>query len=95
MQPQGSMASTSGGGGGGGGGAGGVAPLQSAMSMSDSMRKSRSQGGKKLQKCLSTASYGEELSVCRTQLMTPVSYNLLMTRQYGSFGSTTSPTHIY
>lgn len=72
------------------GGAGGAAgQLQSAMSVTDSMRKSRSQGGKKLQKCLSTASYGEELSVSRPQ-MAPMSYNLLMTRQYCSFGSTTS-----
>lgn len=55
----------------------------------ESMRKSRSQGGKKLQKCLSTASYGEELSNSRPQ-MTPLSHNLLMTRQYCSFGSTTS-----
>lgn len=56
----------------------------------DSMlRKSRSQGGKKLQKCLSTASYGEESSLTRPQ-MTPPSHNLLVTRQYCSFGSTTS-----
>lgn len=56
----------------------------------DSMlRKSRSQGGKKLQKCLSTASYGEESSLTRPQ-MTPLSHNLLVTRQYCSFGSTTS-----
>lgn len=71
-----------------GGGAGG-GQLQSAMSVTDSMRKSRSQGGKKLQKCLSTASYGEDMSVSRPQ-MAPMSYNLLMTRQYCSFGSTTS-----
>lgn len=55
----------------------------------DAMRKSRSQGGKKLQKCLSTASYGEESSISRLQ-MAPLSHNLLMTRQYCSFGSTTS-----
>lgn len=55
----------------------------------DSLRKSRSQGGKKLQKCLSTASYGEESSLTRPQ-MTPLSHNLLVTRQYCSFGSTTS-----
>lgn len=61
----------------------------SQYTVPDSMRKSRSQGGKKLQKCLSTASYGEELSISRPQ-MTPVSHNLLMTRQYCSFGSTTS-----
>lgn len=61
----------------------------SQYTIPDSMRKSRSQGGKKLQKCLSTASYGEELSISRPQ-MTPVSHNLLMTRQYCSFGSTTS-----
>lgn len=58
----------------------------------DQMRKSRSQGGKKLQKCLSTASYGEELSISRPQMMTPLSHNLLMTRQYASFGSTTRPS---
>lgn len=53
------------------------------------LRKSRSQGGKKLQKCLSTASYGEESSFTRPQ-MTPPAHNLLVTRQYCSFGSTTS-----
>ncbi|XP_055303970.1 syntaxin-binding protein 5 isoform X10 [Sitodiplosis mosellana] len=63
----------------------GVITAQYTMSSSsDSMRKSRSQGGKKLQKCLSTASYGEELSISRPQ-MTPLSHNLLMTRQYCSF----------
>lgn len=68
----------------------GVITAQYTMSSpSDSMRKSRSQGGKKLQKCLSTASYGEELSFNRPQ-MTPLSHSLLMTRQYCSFGSTTS-----
>lgn len=56
----------------------------------DSVRKSRSQGGKKLQKCLSTASYGEESSFNRSQMAAPLSHNLLMTRQYCSFGSTTS-----
>lgn len=57
----------------------------------DSIR-SRSQGGKKLQKCLSTASYGEESSFSRLQMTAtpPLSHNLLMTRQYCSFGSTTS-----
>lgn len=74
----------SGSGGVGGGGASGV-------------RKSRSQGGKKLQKCLSTASYGgEESSFCRQpstnsvtdRQMTPMSHtSLLMTRQYCSFGT--------
>lgn len=59
----------------------------------DTVRKSRSQGGKKLQKCLSTASYGEESSFSRPQ-MTPLSHNLLMTRQYCSFGSTTSLNHL-
>jgi hypothetical protein len=55
--------------------------------------RSRSQGGKKLQKCLSTASYGEESSFSRIQMATPpLSHNLLMTRQYCSFGSTTSLT---
>lgn len=59
----------------------------------DCMRKSRSQGGKKLQKCLSTASYGEEMSLsvsCRSLKATSPCRNLLMTRQYCSFGSTTS-----
>ena len=68
----------------------GVITAQYTMSSSsDSMRKSRSQGGKKLQKCLSTASYGEDMSISRPQ-MTPLSHSLLMTRQYCSFGSTTS-----
>ena len=60
----------------------------SMTQMQDTVRKSRSQGGKKLQKCFSTASYGEESSL-RLQ-MTPVSQNNQMTRQYCSFGSTTS-----
>ncbi|XP_055843141.1 syntaxin-binding protein 5 isoform X6 [Episyrphus balteatus] len=50
----------------------------------DFVRRSRSQGGKKLQKCLSTASYGEELSISRPQMAT-MPHNLLMTRQYCSF----------
>jgi hypothetical protein len=61
-----------------------------------SVRKSRSQGGKKLQKCLSTASYGEESSFCRqpstaSVQLTPLSHtaSLLMTRQYCSFGTIT------
>jgi hypothetical protein len=63
----------------------------------DCMRKSRSQGGKKLQKCLSTASYGEEMSLsvsCRSLKATSPCRNLLMTRQYCSFGSTTSHINI-
>lgn len=59
----------------------------------DSMRKSRSQGGKILQKCLSTASYGEEMSLSvsfRSLTATSPCHNLLVTRQYCSFGSTTS-----
>lgn len=59
----------------------------------DCMRKSRSQGGKILQKCLSTASYGEEMSLsvsCRSLKATSPCRNLLVTRQYCSFGSTTS-----
>lgn len=73
--------------GGGGGGVGVGGP---------GVRKSRSQGGKKLQKCLSTASYGEESSFCRQpsttsvtdRQMTPLSHtSLLMTRQYCSFGT--------
>lgn len=63
--------------------------LPSSMIGDSMLRKSRSQGGKKLQKCLSTASYGEESSLTRPQ-MTPQSQNLLVTRQYCSFGSTTS-----
>lgn len=65
-----------------------------ANQSTDIVRKSRSQGGKKLQKCLSTASYGEESSFSRPQ-MTPLSHNLLMTRQYCSFGSTTSLNHFF
>lgn len=53
------------------------------------VRKSRSQGGKKLQKCLSTASYGEDSSFRLQMVAPPISHNLLMTRQYCSFGSTT------
>jgi hypothetical protein len=59
----------------------------------DCMRKSRSQGGKKLQKCFSTASYGEEMSLsvsCRSLKATSPCHSLLVTRQYCSFGSTTS-----
>lgn len=67
--------------------------IAAQYTLPESMRKSRSQGGKKLQKCLSTASYGEELSFSRPQ-MTPLSHNLLMTRQYCSFGSTTSQIKI-
>lgn len=64
--------------------------LQQTTPGSDSLvRRSRSQGGKKLQKCLSTASYGEELSISRPQFA-PMPHSLLMTRQYCSFGSTTS-----
>lgn len=59
----------------------------------DCMRKSRSQGGKILQKCLSTASYGEEMSLSvsfRSLTATSPCHNLLVTRQYCSFGSTMS-----
>lgn len=59
----------------------------------DCMRKSRSQGGKILQKCLSTASYGEEMSLSvsfRSLTATSPCHNLLVTRKYCSFGSTTS-----
>jgi len=60
------------------------------------MRKSRSQGGKRLQKCLSTASYGEDLSISyrfqspATQASCHNANALLLSRQYCSFGSTTS-----
>ncbi|XP_031627048.1 syntaxin-binding protein 5 isoform X5 [Contarinia nasturtii] len=72
----------------------GVITAQYTMSSSsDSMRKSRSQGGKKLQKCLSTASYGEDMSISRPQ-MTPLSHSLLMTRQYCSFGTQNAQKHL-
>lgn len=64
----------------------GCGPTPGGVGGGDGVRKSRSQGGKKLQKCLSTASYGEESSLSRPP-MTPLSHNLLMTRQYCSFGS--------
>lgn len=88
---------------GGGGGTGspssrrGVSSIPANIGGPEAVRKSRSQGGKKLQKCLSTASYGEESSMNRPQL-TPLSHNLLMTRQFCSFGSTTSScltSHIF
>ncbi|XP_055681167.1 syntaxin-binding protein 5 isoform X9 [Lutzomyia longipalpis] len=75
---------------GGGGGTGspssrrGVSSIPPGVGGPEAVRKSRSQGGKKLQKCLSTASYGEESSMNRPQL-TPLSHNLLMTRQFCSF----------
>lgn len=55
--------------------------------------RSRSQGGKILQKCLSTASYGEEMSLSmsfRSLSNTTAPGSLLRSRQYSSFGSTTS-----
>ena len=55
--------------------------------------RSRSQGGKILQKCLSTASYGEEMSLSmsfRSLSSTTGPSSLLKSRQYSSFGSTTS-----
>ena len=53
----------------------------------------RSQGGKKLKKCLSTASYGEEMSFSmsfRSLSSTTTPSSLLRSRQFKSFGSTTS-----
>lgn len=53
----------------------------------------RSQGGKKLKKCLSTASYGEEmmsLSMSFRSLSSTAPTSLLRSRQFKSFGSTTS-----
>lgn len=53
----------------------------------------RSQGGKKLKKCLSTASYGEEMSLSmsfRSLSSTTAPCSLLRSRQFSSFGSTTS-----
>jgi len=55
--------------------------------------RSRSQGGKILQKCLSTASYGEEMSLSmsyRSLTSNTGPSSLLKSRQYLSFGSTTS-----
>lgn len=55
--------------------------------------RSRSQGVKKLQKCLSTASYGEEMSLSmsyRSLSSSTGPSSLLRSRQYSSFGSTTS-----
>ncbi|GAB0094074.1 syntaxin-binding protein 5 [Sergentomyia squamirostris] len=70
----------------------GVSSIPPCVGGPEAVRKSRSQGGKKLQKCLSTASYGEESSMNRPQL-TPLSHNLLMTRQFCSFEpSTLQPT---
>ncbi|XP_055371129.1 syntaxin-binding protein 5 isoform X3 [Condylostylus longicornis] len=64
-------------------GVGGI-PIGGVLPNALDSRRSRSQGGKKLQKCLSTASYGEEMSISRPQ-MVPLNQNLLMTRQYCSF----------
>lgn len=54
----------------------------------------RSQGGKRLKKCLSTASYGEELMSLsmsfRSLSSTAGPTSLLKSRQFSSFGSTTS-----
>lgn len=55
-----------------------------------SMRKSRSQGGKILQKCLSTASYGEEMSLSvslKNLKATSPCHSFLISRKYCSFGS--------
>lgn len=59
----------------------------------------RSQGGKKLKKCFSTASYGEEMSLSmsyRSLTSSTAPTSLLRSRQFASFGSTTShyPFHI-
>lgn len=63
-----------------------------AFGPDSNIRKSRSQGGKILQKCLSTASYGEDMSMAFRFHSTPPAscHSLLLTRQYCSFGSTTS-----
>lgn len=53
----------------------------------------RSQGGKKLKKCFSTASYGEEMSLSmsyRSLTSSTAPTSLLRSRQFASFGSTTS-----
>lgn len=52
----------------------------------EAVRRSRSQGTRKLQKCLSTASYSEEARPPPPSNSTHQS--LLVTRQYCSFGST-------
>jgi hypothetical protein len=67
--------------------------IGTTMQGPDSMKKSRSQGGKILQKCLSTASYGEEMSLSisfRSLSSSGAPSGLLKSRQYASFGSTTS-----
>lgn len=54
----------------------------------------RSQGGKKLKKCFSTVSYGEEMSLSMSfrslSSTTGAPSSLLRSRQFSSFGSTTS-----
>jgi hypothetical protein len=58
----------------------------------------RSQGGKKLKKCFSTASYGEEMSLSMSfRSLSPATAaptSLLRSRQFSSFGSTTSHYNI-
>jgi hypothetical protein len=62
----------------------------------NSMQKVRSQGGRtaRLQKCLSTAtSYGDEMSLSmsfRSLSSSTMAHSLLKSRQFSSFGSTTS-----
>lgn len=70
------------------------------------VRRSRSQGTRKLHKCLSTASYTEDSQATTTTISTSSSpvlhpqarhHTLLVTRQYCSFGSTvtTNAFHIF
>jgi hypothetical protein len=66
---------------------------------SSSVRKSRSQGGKILQKCLSTASYGEEMmslsvSLKNLKATSPI-HNFRISRKYCSFGSTNNVNYNY
>lgn len=68
-------------------------------------RRSRSQGTRKLHKCLSTASYSEEAAASSSYLAAsstaaaatitsaPQRQQLMAARQYCSFGSTKSPFH--
>lgn len=76
-----------------GGGSGGTTQGVAAASRADSrrmdaVRRSRSQGTRKLHKCLSTASYSEEAPSTRLQTSLSAQHTLLVTRQYCSFGST-------
>lgn len=75
----------------GGAGSGAAGPAAAARVDSrrvDAVRRSRSQGTRKLHKCLSTASYSEEAPSTRLQPSISAQHTLLVTRQYCSFGST-------